>query len=117
MRWFLFSITLILGAVLGILYGWMIKPVQHIGATPASLRSDYQADYVLMVAEAYQVDKDLVHVVRRLALLGEVPPLEHVRQAILFGSAVGYSQADLDLLEILASDLLDWDPASVGGGQ
>jgi hypothetical protein len=114
MRWFLFSITLILGAVLGVLYGWVVKPVQQVGTTPASLRSDYQADFVLMVAEAYQVDGDLVQVVRRLAPLGEIPPEEHVRQAILIGSQIGYSPTDIDLLEVLASDLRDWDPASVG---
>jgi len=114
MRWFLFSITMMLGAVLGLLYGWLVNPSQSVGTTPASLRSDYQADYVLMVAEAYQVDGDLVQAVRRLAPLGEIPPVERVTQAIIFGSQVGYPQTDLDLLEHLANDLRDWDPAAVG---
>jgi hypothetical protein len=112
MRWFLFIITVILGAVLGLLYGWMVKPAFQVGAEPSSLRSDYQTDMVLMVAESYQVDRDLVQAVRRLAPLGEIPPEQHLRQAITFASQVGYPLHDIQLMEILASDLREWDPAA-----
>ncbi|MBE0409992.1 MAG: hypothetical protein IBX69_09705 [Anaerolineales bacterium] len=117
MRWILFLITLLLGVVLGLLYGWVVKPSFQVGSTPDSLRSDYQADMVLMVAEAYQVDGDLVQVVRRLAPLGENPPGEHLQRAIALGTQIGFSSADIELLEILAADLRDWDPAEVRDSQ
>jgi hypothetical protein len=108
---------MILGVVLGVLYGWMVKPVFQAGAEPSSLRSDYQADMVLMVAESYHLDRDLVQAVRRLAPLGEIPPEQHLRQAIVFATQVGYSQSDIELMEILAGDLRDWDPAEGRGSQ
>jgi hypothetical protein len=117
MRWFLFLITMALGAVLGLLYGWMVSPTSQVGAAPSSLRSDYQADLVLMVAESYQVDRDLVQAVRRLAPLGEIPPEQHLTQAIALATQVGYSPVDIELMEILAADLRDWDPAAGRGSQ
>lgn len=104
-RWLLFLLSIALGATLGLLYGWVINPVEYVDTTPDSLRADYKTDYVLMVSEAYTLDHDLTAAARRLALLGDLEPLEYVRQAIMFGTQVGYSEADLTLMRQLASDL------------
>ena len=58
-RWILFLITVALGLGAGLFYGWKINPGEYINTTPGSLRDDYKADYVLMVAEAYQAEADL----------------------------------------------------------
>ena len=50
LRWFLFFLSIALGLAAGLYYGWVINPVEYVNTTPDTLRVDYQADYVLMVA-------------------------------------------------------------------
>ena len=57
-RWFVTLIALALGITLGLVYGWVINPVQYTDVTPDALRIDYRTDYVLMVAEAYRAEQD-----------------------------------------------------------
>ncbi len=64
--------------VSGLLYGWVIDPVDFVDLTPDTLRADYRADYILMVAEAYQSENDLDLAARRLAIFGSDPPAEIV---------------------------------------
>ena len=115
-RWGRFIIVVLLGGVLGLVYGWVVNPVKYVDTTPSSLRADYQADYVLMVAESYSQNRDLPLAARRLALLGESSPTEHVRTALIFGAQNGYADSDLDLLSQLASDLQTWNPITGTGG-
>jgi hypothetical protein len=109
LRWFLFLIAIAIGAVLGGVYGWVIRPVERGGLPPAALREDYRADYALMVAEAYQRDGDLALAARRLAFLDEVPQ-ETVRQALAFAGTAPYAETDQALLRNLAMDLSTFDP-------
>jgi hypothetical protein len=109
-RWIWFFIVVLLGLAVGLLYGWVINPVEYIDTTPARLRSDYQTDYVLMVAEAYQAEGDLDLAARRLAVLGESPPAEIVRQAMILAAQIPYPDSDQELLSLLASDLQTWNP-------
>ena len=81
-RWILFFITIALGFGAGLYYGWRIDPVEYVDTEPDSLRADYQADYVLMVAEAYQGDGDLELARTRLKALASQPPAEIVAAAI-----------------------------------
>ncbi len=56
-------VTLIVGAVLGLLLGlavgWWWWPVEWTNSTPGNLRSDFQTDYILWVAEQYATDDDV----------------------------------------------------------
>jgi hypothetical protein len=108
--WFLFFVMLGVGA--GLVYGWVIDPVHYVDTTPAKLRSDYQTDYILMVAEAYQAEGDLDIAAQRLAILGASPPAEIVRQGMIFAAQYNYSDSDQELLSQLASDLQTWIPDS-----
>lgn len=110
-RWILFFIVVLLGITVGLLYGWVINPVKYVDTTPANLRSDYQTDFVLMVAEAYQAEGDLDLAARRLALLGDSPPTEIVRGAMITAAQIPYADSDQELLSLLASDLQTWNPA------
>ena len=77
---------------------------------PESLRVDYKSDYVLMVAEAYQVEADLGLAVRRLALLGSAAPTDMVANALSYALQHDYSARDLSLLQSLGEALLTWNP-------
>lgn len=100
-RWIRFIIAILIGIGLGLFYGWVIDPVEYIDTTPDSLRQDYKTDYVLMVAEIYQSERDPSMAERRLNYLGSGDPLEVVRNAEQYATQVGYSQRDLAALEEL----------------
>lgn len=111
-RWFRFLLAIMVGAVIGALFGWLIHPAKNASATPASLKSDYKADYVLMVAEAYHADQDLALAASRLALLGIKPPAEIARQALV-SAEPHYQDSDLSLMRSL-SDALQGYPSPRG---
>jgi hypothetical protein len=96
---------LVLGLIIGLLYGWIIRPVEYIDTAPASLREDYRAEYVLMIAEAYAQEEDLELARVRLASLGSQPPINFVIAAIDFAVEASFNQMDLQTLNRLAVDL------------
>jgi hypothetical protein len=100
-RWILFFIVLLVGTGLGLLYGWVLNPVDYLDTTFQSLREDYQTDYVLMVAEVYHAEQDLAWARTRLTMLGEQPPQQSVEEALAFAEEVGYTARDLALMEEL----------------
>jgi hypothetical protein len=108
-RWFRFILAIMVGAVLGALYGWLVSPVEFVETAPDSLNVDYKTDYVLMVAEAYSVEPDLSLSIRRLALLGEDSPMEIVRQALLFAES-HYTETDIARIRSLSEALQTQTP-------
>lgn len=109
-RWTKFLIAVLVGAAAGLFYGWVVNPVEYVDIAPESLRIDYKTDYVLMVAEAYQVDNDLGLAVRRLALLGSAAPTDIVADALNYALQHGYGSQDLSLFQSLGEALLTWNP-------
>jgi hypothetical protein len=105
-----FLIAVLLGAAAGLFYGWVVNPVEYVDIAPVSLRVDYKTDYVLMVAEAYQVDHDLGLAVHRLALLGSTAPTDTVANALSYALQHEYASQDLSLFQLLGEDLLAWNP-------
>jgi hypothetical protein len=114
LRWIGFILAILVGAAGAMLYGWLISPVEYVDTLPDSLRVDYKSDYVLMVAEAYSLEKDLTQAVHRLRFLGSEPPAEIVRQAIIFAENHGYTDADVILMRNLADNLETFPPALQG---
>jgi len=104
-RWARFFIILVVGFGLGLLYGWVISPVEYVDTLPETLREDFKADYILMVAEAYQAERDLNLAQERLAFLGSTSPESKVEQAMFFAVQSGYSPTDLGLLRTLSDAL------------
>ena len=109
-RWTKFLIALSLGALAGLFYGWVVNPVEYVDIAPVSLRVDYKTDYVLMVAETYQVDHDMGLAVRRLARLGSSAPKDIVADALSYALQHEYAPQDLSLFQLLGEDLLTWNP-------
>ncbi len=104
-RYFLFIITILIGLVVGILYGWVIRPGDSRNLPLSSLSYDYQTDYVLMTAEAFTRNAHLGEAVRRLGLLDDRSPDLVVAGAILTARELGYANADLDMLNRLQEAL------------
>lgn len=69
-NWYLIT-GLLLGAVLGVVYAWVISPIQPAGVTPAALRADFKDQYRALVAAAYNANGDLDRARTRLAQLNE----------------------------------------------
>jgi hypothetical protein len=113
-RWLPLLIAALIGIALGLIYGWAIDPVQFVDTTPETLRADYRADYVLMVAEAYHTEGDPAAAARRLAILGSLPPAQIAGQALQTGRMAGYSPADLALLDELTRAMQAYGPAPAG---
>lgn len=109
-RWFLFILSILAGAGLGLYYGWVISPVKYVDTLPSSLRADYKADYVLMVAEVFESEQDAEAAARSLALLGSEPPAAIVFAALEFARQNGYAPADLQRLQDLILALQVWQP-------
>ena len=109
-RWTKFLIAIIIGASAGLFYGWVVNPVEYVDISPQNLRADYKSDFVLMVAESYQVNHDTGQAVRRLALLGTSAPTEIVAGALDYGLKNGYAAQDLALIQSLGEALVSWNP-------
>ena len=100
-----YSIAIVLGIGLGLFYGWIVNPVQFVDTTPESLRFDYRADYVLMVAEIYETDQNLSLAAQRLAVLGSLPPAEIAAEAYKTSIEYKYDDADISRIQRLMSAL------------
>lgn len=108
-RYIFFILALAAGIGLGLLYGWVISPVELVETSPATLRIDYKTDYILMAAEVYAADDDAEAAVCRLALLGGDPRL-HVAQAIDFAEKQNMPPDDRGMIQAMGVLLESWEP-------
>ena len=67
-NWYLLT-GLILGVALGLVYSWVIAPVEYVDAPPYALRSDFKDQYRTLIAVAYLYNGDLERAVYRLGAL------------------------------------------------
>jgi hypothetical protein len=111
-RWLWILLAAAAGIGFGLLYGWVIDPVDFVDLTPDTLRADFRADYILMVAEAYKAENDLDLAARRLAIFGSDPPAEIAAQALPFGPSAGFSPSEISTLEELVAALRSWQPST-----
>lgn len=81
--------------------------MEYVDTSPDTLSIDYKTDYVLMAAEAYQVEQYPEIAVQRLAVLGG-DPIEMVVQAILSAERNGYIDSDLALMREFSEALQAW---------
>jgi hypothetical protein len=100
-RWSAALLAALLGAIVGLAYGWVISPVQYVDTVPSALRADYRADFVLMIAERYDADHDVESARRHLSTLGAEDLRSVCSDAIRTARASTYAPQDLALLEQL----------------
>lgn len=104
----IFLFALILGLVTGLVYGWLVSPVEYVDTAPEMLSADYRADIVLMTAEIYSASTNLEPLARSLELLFSQPSAITGAEALAFAQASGYAQADIALLQKLTTALQAW---------
>jgi len=104
-RWLLFFFAILAGVGLGLLYGWVINPIEYTNTSLHQLHNEYQTDYVLMVAETYQLEGNLVSAARRLSELSPTSPADVVRHAVVNATRLGYAEGDLVAMHVLLSTL------------
>jgi hypothetical protein len=73
------ALGLAIGLGAGLAAGWSL-PINTVKTDPSALSADWQADWVLMTAQAYSLDGDLDAARHTLALLGEGDPGARVAQ-------------------------------------
>ncbi len=67
----LLLLGIVIGIILGAIYGFWIDPVKITEALPSALRSEAKDQYVILVASAYMQDRNLDRAKQRLAPLGD----------------------------------------------
>ena len=107
-RWIFIVLALVTGIGLGLVYGWVIDPVDFYNLTPDTLRADYKTDYVLMTAEAYRVEQDPGLAARRLAIFGSQSPSSIASDALSYARANKFSDSDVTLIQELVTAMQAW---------
>ena len=103
---------LVLGIAVGLLYGWVIQPVEIIESTPDTLRDDYRADLILMIAEAYEHEADLGLALQRFERLELEPAVVTLETAITYANDHNFKVLEIQRLNDLLSDLESNDDSS-----
>jgi len=104
-RLIFFFIAIAAGTALGIALGWGVFPAKSADTSPRTLRIDFKTDYVLMVAELYQIDGDIALAVERLSYIDETDPVGLVNQAVDYAQEHTYAPEDLQLMLTLSSSV------------
>ena len=112
-NWIKIIIAAIIGIALGLIYGWVIQPVEYTDVTPNILRADFRADYVLMVAEAHQSEQDPESSARRLAILGSESPAQIVTTTLDYATKNGFTQNEIILLQGLLTAMQTYQPQGI----
>jgi hypothetical protein len=107
-RWLFILIALAVGIGMGLAYGWWVDPVEFFDLTPDTLRADYKADYVLMVAEVYEAEHDPGLAARRLAILGSRSPSAIASEGLTFARSGGFADSDIALIQELVTAMQAW---------
>jgi hypothetical protein len=111
-RVFKIILPLVIGAALGLLYGWMLDPIEYMEVTPEILRLDYRADFVLTVAEAYSAELDEDSAAKRLALLGDHSPAQISLEALDYARSQAFNPDEIGFLEKLYTSMQSYSPVS-----
>jgi hypothetical protein len=95
-NWYLLT-GVVLGIILGILFAWVISPVEYVDTAPESLTNEFKDQYRVLIATAYVANGDLVRAKARLGLLGEADiylvVAEQAQQMLAEGGSVEEAQA------------------------
>lgn len=103
--WLPLLLGLGLGLAAGLLYSWVVNPVEYVETAPDSLREDFQADYLALIAAAYSGSRDLGRARARLALFEGLNPAAELAALAQRRQASGYPQAEALALAELAAAL------------
>lgn len=100
-NWYLLT-GLILGIALGLVYAWVVSPVEYVDAGPYSLREDFKDQYRLLVALAYLADNNLERAQARLDQLKDPGIAQTVAMQAQRYLADGHPETETRSLGLLA---------------
>ncbi len=103
--WVAVTIGLVLGAAAGTTYAWEIDPVAYVDTAPGSLRADFRAVYLSLIASAYAGNPDLDRARARLALLPDPNPADTLAALAQQLLAAGRPASEARAMAQLAQDL------------
>ncbi|MCJ7709149.1 MAG: hypothetical protein MUO38_16215, partial [Anaerolineales bacterium] len=103
--WLVLVLGLVAGLAGGMYYAWNINPVEYVDTAPASLRPDFKAAYLTLIASAYAANRDLARAEARLALFPDPNPAETLAALAQQLLAFGVPSDEARALALLASDL------------
>lgn len=103
-----FFLAILLGAAAGAVLGWRYLPAQVSNTRLQDLRADYQADYVLMVAEVYAADGKIENALTLLEKLNPGNPLRAVQEALLTAQQMQFESWEMRHLADLEAALRMW---------
>ena len=71
--WYLLT-GLVIGIILGVVYAYVIDPVEPVDNHPVTMREEFKDQYRALIAAAYMADGDVGRARVRLGLLGDADP-------------------------------------------
>jgi len=110
-RWVALVTGLVIGLALGLVYTWLVTPVELVNTYPALLRADYRQEWVRLVALSYAADGDLARARSRLEGLDQQEVKGAVAAVIEECASAGYPADTLRRLTALAVALDVHTPA------
>jgi len=102
--WYLLT-GLLIGLGLGLIYAWLIEPVEYIDTAPHSLSLAIKERYRSLISLAYQADGDIGRARQRLALLQDSNPQSALSAQAQQEVANGGSPHEAQALAMLAEDI------------
>ncbi len=102
---------LVLGMALGLVYSWVIDPVQLYNTTPPLLRSDYRHEWIRLAALGYVADGDMDRALARLKGLRQKDIQDALAAMIEAYAAHGQPAPTMRQLSLLAQRLGVYTPA------
>ncbi len=104
-RWIFLVLGFGIGLAGGLYYAWLVSPVEYVDTAPDSLRADFRADYLGLIASAYASSGDLVRTRTRLALFPDLEPSNELAALAQQRLAEGFAETEASALSLLASAL------------
>jgi hypothetical protein len=99
--WYLLT-GLVLGILAGLLYAWLISPVQYTNTAPASLRGDFKDQYRTLIAVAYLSNTDFARAKARLELLEDPDVVSALSLQAQLARQQGRPESEISALTALA---------------
>ena len=104
-RWLTLVLGFGIGLASGLYYAWLVNPVEYVETAPDSLRADFRADYLGLIASAYTSGGDLVRARTRLGLFPDLNAATELAALAQQRLAAGLADAEGSALAQLASAL------------
>jgi hypothetical protein len=102
--WYLLT-GFVVGAFLGLVFAWVVAPVEYVNTSPASLRENFKDQYRALIAAAYVSNSDLARAQARLNLLDDADVARSLAEQAQRTLAEGGSPDAAQALALLALDL------------